>query len=94
MNYIYNKYIIVYDTNSLFFSVKDNNEKKLKKSEKLNADENIKNNKNLIKSLWKNLNPWEIMIILKESNLMFLKIITKILLKKKVNQKNAILRIQ
>ena len=51
MNYIYNKYIIVYDTNSLFFSVKDNNEKKLKKSEKLNADENIKNNKNLIKSL-------------------------------------------
>ena len=28
INYIYNKFIIWYDTNSLFFAVKDNNEKK------------------------------------------------------------------
>jgi hypothetical protein len=39
MNYIYNRYIIAYDTNSLFFSVKENNEKKIKHNKELNFDE-------------------------------------------------------
>ena len=39
MNYIYNRYIIAYDTNSLFFSVKENNEKQLKQNKELNFDE-------------------------------------------------------
>ena len=35
LNYIYNKYIIAFDTNSLFFAVKENNEKNIKKNKKL-----------------------------------------------------------
>ena len=35
LNFIYNKYIIAFDTNSLFFAVKENNEKNIKKNKKL-----------------------------------------------------------
>ena len=35
LNYIYNKYIIAYDTNSLFFAVKDNRGKNNNKNEKI-----------------------------------------------------------
>ena len=42
VNYIYNRYIIAYDTNSLFFSVKEN-EKKIKQKKELNFDEIHKN---------------------------------------------------
>ena len=44
LNYVYNKYIIAYDTNSLFFHVKDNQFKELDVKNKLN--ENNNNNKN------------------------------------------------
>jgi hypothetical protein len=44
LNYIYNKYVIAYDTNSLFFHVKDNQFKELDVKNKLNQNEN--NNKN------------------------------------------------
>ena len=61
VNYIYNKYIIAYDTNSLFFSVKENDEKNIKKNKKLNPikkpnDTNLMlktNNYNLKKPLKK-----------------------------------------
>ena len=43
LNYIYNRYIIAYDTNSLFFTVKYNNDKKQ------NSNKNNKSNKKNIK---------------------------------------------
>ena len=50
LNYIYNKYIIAYDTNSLFFAVKENNVNKSKKIKKLddnsNKNENNQNKEN------------------------------------------------
>jgi hypothetical protein len=45
VNYIYNRYIIAFDTNSLFFTVKENNEKNLKNKKIKNINENNKNNK-------------------------------------------------
>ena len=44
-NYIYNRYIIAFDTNSLFFTVKENNEKNLKNKKIKNLNETNKNNK-------------------------------------------------
>ena len=40
LNYIYNKYVIAYDTNSLFFHVKDNQFKELDAKKKLNQNDN------------------------------------------------------
>ena len=48
INYLYNKYIIAFDTNSLFFAVKENNEKNLKNKKIKNID-NINNSNNLNK---------------------------------------------
>ena len=56
INYIYNKYIISYDTNSLFFAVKDNNEKKIKYNKlKKPVKKNISLNNNQSKQLKLNL---------------------------------------
>ena len=56
INYIYNKYIISFDTNSLFFAVKDNNEKKIKNNKlKKPAKKNITLNNNQSKQLKNNL---------------------------------------
>ena len=58
VNYFYNKYIIAYDTNSLFFNVKepkrnisDNIIDNLKKNTNNNNDHNINNNKNYVRSI-------------------------------------------
>ena len=40
LNYIYNKYVIAYDTNSLFFHVKDNQFKELDVKKKINQKDN------------------------------------------------------
>ena len=40
LNYIYNKYVIAYDTNSLFFHVKDNQFKELDVKKNLNKNDN------------------------------------------------------
>ena len=49
VNYIYNKYIIAYDTNSLFFAVKETNEKNLKKATKNMNNSNMKLKKPITK---------------------------------------------
>ena len=46
INFIYNKYIIAYDTNSLFFAVKDNQVKELEKKRDINNILHNKINKN------------------------------------------------
>ena len=62
VNYFYNKYIIAYDTNSLFFNVKepkrniDNIIDNLKKNTNNNNDHNINNNKNYVQSNNLNIN--------------------------------------
>ena len=43
LNYIYNKYVIAYDTNSLFFHVKDNQFKELDVKTNLNKNDNNNN---------------------------------------------------
>ena len=60
MNYIYNRYIIAYDTNSLFFSVKENNERKIKHNKELNFDEMPKKiDLNITNKLKKHLKKFE-----------------------------------
>ena len=49
LNYIYNKYVIAYDTNSLFFHVKDNQFKELDVKTNLNNNNKIKTKKPLKK---------------------------------------------
>jgi hypothetical protein len=47
VNYVYNKYIIAYDTNSLFFAVKDNETQKIEIKTETNKNFSTNNDKNI-----------------------------------------------
>ena len=68
INYIYNKYVIAFDTNSLFFAVKDDNEKsKNKKNKKIKGLINKKPAKKY-ESLTNNNNPLKLTLLKKKDD--------------------------